>query len=175
MMNALKTLFLYELADRYDSEKQLTRALPIAIKIATCEELKSLIRDHLRETEGHVKALERVFEAFDEKPKARKCEATLGLLKEGDELSDRMKGSDAINAALISSAQKIEHYEIASYGSLHEWAKILGKREAQELLEDILEEEKAANEKLIKLACCCCNQEALGDDESAMATQSYAD
>jgi ferritin-like metal-binding protein YciE len=165
-MNALKTLFLDELADRYDSEKQLTRAMPILIKQATCDELRSLIQDHMRETEGHVKSVERVFESFDEKPKSRKCEATIGLLKEGDELSDRLKGSDALNAALISSAQKIEHYEIASYGCLHEWAKVLGNREAEELLEDILEEEKSANEKLIELARCCCNQEAFGEDDS---------
>jgi ferritin-like metal-binding protein YciE len=165
-MNALKTLFLDELADRYDSEKQLTRSMPIMIKQATCDELQSLIKDHLRETEGHVKSLERVFESFSEKPKSRKSEATIGLLKEGDELSDRLKGSDALNAALISSAQKIEHYEIASYGCLHEWAKVLGNREAEELLEDILEEEKSANEKLIELARCCCNQEAIGEEDS---------
>jgi ferritin-like metal-binding protein YciE len=165
-MNALKTLFLYELADRYDSEKQLTRAMPLMIKIATCDELKSLLQDHLAETEGHVRSLERVFESFDEKPKARKCEATLGLLKEGDQLAERMKSSEAINAALISSAQKMEHYEIASYGCLHEWAKVLGNREAEDLLEDILEEEKSANEQLIETARGCCNQQALGEDES---------
>jgi ferritin-like metal-binding protein YciE len=176
-MNALKTLFLDELADRLDSEKQLVRAMPVMIKIATCDKLKTLIQDHLKETEGHVQKLERVFEAFDEKSKSRKCEATIGLLKEGDELADRLKKSEALNAALISSAQKIEHYEIASYGCLHEWAKILGNQEAAELLEDILEEEKSANEKLIELARCCCNEEALGEDdstESLLAVEGYS-
>jgi ferritin-like metal-binding protein YciE len=176
-MNALKKLFLDELADRYDSEKQLVRAMPVMIKIATCDELKTLIQDHIAETEGHVQTLERVFENFDEKPKSRKCEATIGLLKEGDELADRLKGSDALNAALISSAQKIEHYEIASYGCLHEWAKVLGHHEAAELLEDILEEEKGANESLIELARCCCNQEAFGEEaseEPLLVLESYS-
>lgn len=176
-MNALKKLFLDELADRYDSEKQLVRAMPIMIKIATCEDLKTLIQNHLSETEGHVQTLERVFETFEEKPKTRKCEATIGLLKEGDELADRLKGSDSLNAALISTAQKIEHYEIASYGCLHEWAKVLGNREAAELLEDVLEEEKAANDNLIELARCCCNREAFGEDnsgESVLVVESYS-
>jgi ferritin-like metal-binding protein YciE len=176
-MNALKKLFLDELADRYDSEKQLVRAMPIMIKIATCEDLKTLIQNHLSETEGHVQTLERVFETFDEKPKTRKCEATIGLLKEGDELADRLKGSDSLNAALISTAQKIEHYEIASYGCLHEWANVLGNREAAELLEDVLEEEKAANESLIELARCCCNREAFGEDassESVLVVENYS-
>lgn len=176
-MNALKNLFLDELANRLDSEKQLVRAMPVIIKIATCDELKTLIQNHLTETEGHVQALERVFETFEEKPVTKKCEATIGLLKEGNDLADRLKNTEALNAALISSAQKIEHYEIASYGCLHAWAKVLGNREAAGLLEDILEEEKSANESLIELAHSCCNQEAFGEEdstESEVVVESYS-
>jgi ferritin-like metal-binding protein YciE len=161
-MSALKKLFLEELADRYDSEKRLVRAMPKMAKTATGMHLQKLIRSHLKETIGHVKKLETVFKSFDAKVRAKKCEATLGLLKEGDEIAADFKGSPAINAALISAAQKIEHYEIASYGCLHEWAALLGNRQAAGQLHEILEEEKAANEALIGLARSCCNNAALG-------------
>jgi len=162
-MNTLKNLFLEELADRYDAEKRLVRAMPKMIKTATCKHLQALIQSHLRETVGHVKKLETVFKSFDVKIKARKCEATIGLLKEGDEIAADFKGSPAINAALISVAQKIEHYEIASYGCLHEWAALLGNKEAAGVLKEILGEERAANESLIELARSRSNNEALGE------------
>ena len=106
--------------------------------------------------------LEQVFECFGEKPKGKTCEATKGLLEEGDEIAADFKGSPAINAALISAAQKVEHYEMASYGCLHEWAELLGNEKAAGLLEAILEEEKAANESLTELARASSNEEALG-------------
>jgi ferritin-like metal-binding protein YciE len=121
-------------------------------KAATSEDLKEAFLAHLEETEGHVKKLEQVFQSFDEKAKGKTCEATVGLLKEGDEIAADFKGSPAINAALISAAQKVEHYEIASYGCLHEWAGLLGNQEAAGLLLEILGEEKAANESLTGLA-----------------------
>jgi len=108
-----------------------------------------------------VKKLEKVFRSFDAKVKAKSCEATLGLLKEGEEIAADFKGSPALNAALVSAAQKIEHYEIASYGCLHEWAKLLGNTEGARVLEEILKEEKAANASFIELARSCCNKEAL--------------
>lgn len=112
----------------YDAEQRIVRALPKMAKAATCPDLQAAIRSHLKETQGHVTKLEKVFKAFGEKVKGKKCEATVGLLEEGDQIAADFKGSSAINAALISAAQKVEHYEIASFGCLHEWAGLLGIR-----------------------------------------------
>jgi len=163
-MKTLKDLFLDGLADMYDAEQRLVKALPKMAKAATCDDLKGAILSHLEETKGHVTKLEEVFECFDEKAKGKTCEATKGLLEEGDEIAAEFKGSPAINAALISAAQKVEHYEMASYGCLHEWAGLLGNDDAAGLLEEILEEEKAANESLTELARASSNEEALGED-----------
>lgn len=166
-MKTLKDLFLDELADMYDAEQRIIKALPKMAKAATCDDLKGAIQSHLKETEGHVKKLEQVFRAFDEKAKGKTCEATKGLLEEGDEIAAEFKGSPAINAALIAAAQKVEHYEIASYGCLHEWAGLLGNEKAAGLLEAILDEEKAANEKLTSLARASSNEEALEINSAA--------
>jgi len=168
-MKTLKDLFLGELADMYDAERRIVKALPKMAKAATCTHLKALILAHLKETEGHVTKLEQVFQAFDQKPTAKTCEATVGLLKEGDEIAAEFKGGAAVNAALISAAQKVEHYEMASYGCLHEWAGLLGNEEAAGLLQEILGEEKAANEKLTELARSRSNEEALGECEKECA------
>lgn len=173
-MNAktLKDLFLDELADMYDAEKRIVKALPKMAKVATCTELKGALEKHLKETQGHVSKLELVFQAFDQKAKGKTCEATVGLLEEGDEIAAEFKGSPAINAALIAVAQKVEHYEMASYGCLHEWAGLLGNKKAAGLLQQILDEEKAANEGLTELARASSNREALGGaDETAMPTK----
>jgi len=164
-MKTLKDLFLDELADMYDAEHRIVKALPKMAKAATCPDLKEAIQSHLKETEGHVKKLQQVFQCFGEKAKGKTCEATVGLLAEGDEIAADFKGSPAINAALISAAQKVEHYEMASYGCLHEWAGLLGNKEAAGLLQEILDEEKAANESLTKLALAKCNQEALEESD----------
>jgi len=161
-MKTLKDLFLDELADMYDAERRIVKALPKMAKAATSAELKNAIQSHLKETQGHVKKLEQVFQSFDEKAKGQTCEATVGLLEEGDEIAADFKGSPAINAALISAAQKVEHYEMASYGCLHEWAGLLGNKEAAGLLREILDEEKTANEVLTALARASSNEEALG-------------
>ena len=164
-MKTLKDLFMDELADMYDAERRIVKALPKMAKAATCSDLKAAIHSHLKETEGHVKKLQQVFQCFGEKAKGKTCEATVGLLAEGDEIAADFKGSPAINAALISAAQKVEHYEMASYGCLHEWAGLLGNKEAAGLLQEILDEEKAANESLTKLALAKCNQEALEESD----------
>ena len=154
-----------ELADMYDAEQRIVRALPKMAKAATSPALRTAILSHLKQTEGHVKKLERVFRACGEKPKGKKCEATVGLLEEADEIATDFKGSPAINAALISAAQKVEHYEIATYGCLHEWAGLLGNDTASGLLLAILDEEKAANASLTELARNGDNQDALGQGD----------
>jgi len=162
-MNSLQALFLDELADRYDSEIRLAKEMPNMVKASTCLDLQRLLQTHLKETEGHVKKLEKVFQGFGEKAKERKCEATVGLIKEGGEISSHFGGTPAIDAGLVSVAQKIEHYEIASYGCLHQWALLLGKQPEADLLQEILEEEKAANEALTNVANVVCNKQALGE------------
>ena len=162
-MKILKDLFLDELADIYDAERQTVKALPKMAKAATCGKLKKAILAHLKETEGHVKKLEKVFQSFNKKASGTTCQVTVGLLEEGAELAADFKGSPAINAALISAAQRVEHHEMASYGALHEWAGLLGNQPAARLLQEILEEERAANETLIELARTSSNREALGE------------
>ena len=160
-MKLLKDLFLDELADMYDAERRIVKALPKLAAGATCEKLKAAFTAHLHQTEGHITKLEKVFELFGETAKGKTCEATVGLLKEGDQLAADFKGSPAINAALITAAQRVEHYEMAAYGCLHEWAGLLGHAEAAGILQSILREETAANETLKTLARGSSNQEAL--------------
>jgi len=162
-MQNLKSLFLAELADIYDAEKRLVKALPKIAKAATCKDLKAATLSHLEETKGHVTKLEEVFACFDLKAKGETCEATVGLLKEGEEIAEEFKGSPAINAALIAAVQKVEHYEMATYGCLHEWAELLGSKKAASLIKEILREEKAANKSLNELAHSKCNAEAMGE------------
>jgi ferritin-like metal-binding protein YciE len=162
-MATLKDLFLDELADMLDAENRIAKALPKMAKVATDEDLKEAILNHLEETKGHVEKVKQVFAAFDEKAKGKECKATVGLLEEGDEIAADNKGEPTINAAIISACQKVEHYEIASYGSLHAWAQLLNNEEAAGLIEEILGEEKAADEKLNELAAEK-NQEALGEE-----------
>jgi len=164
-MKTLKDLFMDELADMYDAERRIVKALPKMAKAATSDELNGAFLSHLEETKGHVTKLEQVFECFDEKAKGKTCEATKGLLAEGDEIAAEFKGSPAINAALISAAQKVEHYEMASYGCLHEWAGLLGNKKAARLLKEILDQEKAANQALNELALASSNEEALGESD----------
>lgn len=160
-MKLLKDLFLDELTDIYDAEQRIVKALPKLAQGATCTKLKDAFLAHLQQTKGHVTKLEHVFALFDETAKGKTCEATVGLLKEGDQLAAEFKDSPAINAALITAAQRVEHYEIAAYGSLHEWAALLGRKDAAVILLSILTEEKAANDALVALARASCNEEAL--------------
>ena len=147
----------------YDAEHRIVQAIPKLVKAATCPELKKALEAHLLETEGQVIKLEKVFDAFEEKAKGKPCAAMKGLLEEGDEIATSFKGSPAINAALISAGQKVEHYEIASYGCLREWAALLGNEKAAGLLQEILDQEKAANATLSRLAQDGCNDQALGE------------
>ncbi|MEN0056736.1 MAG: ferritin-like domain-containing protein [Mucilaginibacter sp.] len=137
--SALNELFVDELKDIYWAEKHLAKALPKMAKAASSDELRSAIENHLAETENHVTRLESAFESIGVKTAAVKCEAMAGLIKEGEEIvSETEKGSITRDAGIISAAQKIEHYEIASYGTLKTLAAVLGYNEAAELLDATL-------------------------------------
>jgi len=151
--SALKELFVDEIKDIYWAEKHLASALPKLIKGATSEDLKTTITNHLEETKNHVVRLENVFASIGEKAAAKKCLAMEGLLAEATELlSDTDKGTEVRDVAIISAAQKVEHYEIASYGTLRTLAGTLGYSEAQRLLDETLAEEKNADAYLTQIA-----------------------
>ena len=166
-MTTLKDLFLDELADMHDAENRISKALPKMAQAAVNEDLKQALLDHLEETKGHIEKIKQVFAALNEKARSKECKATVGLLEEGDEIAKDNKGEPTINTAIISACQKVEHYEIASYGTLVAWAKLMDNDEVVSLLEEILEEEKNADEQLSELSETC-NQEALSgaDDEN---------
>lgn len=155
-MKTLSDAFDHTLQDIYWAENALSKALPKVSKAVNNAELKTLIDSHLKETKGHIKTLEAVFKSLGQEAKGEKCDAMDGLLKEADGLMDEATGT-ALDVALIGAAQAVEHYEIARYGTLREWAKVLGHDEAHELLSSILDEEKAANSKLTSLAVTAVN------------------
>lgn len=149
----LKELFVDELKDIYWAEKHLTKALPKMKKAATSEELATAFEDHLTVTQKHVQRVEQVFEMLDLTPRAKKCEAMEGLVKEAQNLMEELpKGSAVIDAGLIIGGQKVEHYEIAAYGSLVQLAKTMGENEIANLLQQTLDEEKQADQLLTELA-----------------------
>ncbi|MBK0378029.1 YciE/YciF ferroxidase family protein [Mucilaginibacter segetis] len=151
--SALNELFIDELKDIYWAEKHLAKALPKMAKAATSDELRTAIQNHLEETENHITRLEDAFSSINEKAVAVKCEAMAGLLKEGDEIvAETEKGSLTRDAGIISAAQKIEHYEIASYGTLKTLALTLGYNDAADLLDATLQEEKDADSLLTQIA-----------------------
>jgi ferritin-like metal-binding protein YciE len=159
--SALNELFIDELKDIYWAEKHLTSALPKMAKAATSNELRTAIENHLSETENHVTRLEQAFDSIGEKAVAKKCEAMAGLIKEGEEIiSDTEKGTFTRDAGIISAAQKVEHYEIASYGTLKTLASVLGYNDAAELLDATLQEEKNADSLLTQIAEGNINQSA---------------
>jgi ferritin-like metal-binding protein YciE len=168
-MNALNTLFLDLLAERYDAEKRIVLAFPRMAKFSACKDLQELLQRHRKETVEHVKKVKAVFKLFSSEVKAAKCAVTISLLEDCDEIAAEYKGSAAFNAALVSCLQKMEHVEIASYGCLAEWAAILGNKEASGLLRDILAEEKAADQAFSYLARTAANPEALGDCKASNA------
>ena len=150
-MKTLSEIFRHTLKDIYFAENALTKALPIMAKAATNADLKAAFTHHLEETHGQIKMLGKVFASVGEKASGEKCDAIEGLLKEGEGLMDEATGV-ALDAALIGIAQAVEHYEIARYGTLREWAKELGHAEAHDVLSQILDQEKAANATLTGLA-----------------------
>ena len=156
----LHDAFLDELRDAYDAEKQLTRALPKMAKAASSTELRTAFENHLEETRGHVDRLERVFESLDEKVRGKHCDGIAGIIEEGKSVMEEDFDEPTMDACLIAAGQRAEHYEMAAYGTLIAWAKAMGHDEAAELLQETLDEEKAADEKLTALAEAGINQEA---------------
>lgn len=160
MSTELHGLFLEELADIYNAEQQLTKALPRLAKAAQNAELREAFEMHLEETQNHISRLDQVAKSFGESIKRKKCAAMEGLIQEGEEILDELEDSAALDAGLILAAQKVEHYEIASYGGLRAWAELMSHDEAADLLQETLDEEKAADEKLNQIAENAVNQEA---------------
>lgn len=151
-LNSLDNLFLMEVKDLYNAEKQITKALPKAAKKASSPELKSAIEEHLQQTEGHVNRLEQVFKILGETPKGRPCAAMKGILEEASEVMSQKAEPEVRDAAIIGAAQKVEHYEIASYGTVVQWAKQMGREDIKRLLGQTLDEEEKTDQKLSELA-----------------------
>jgi ferritin-like metal-binding protein YciE len=151
-MEDLRGLFVDELRDVLSAERQLVKALPKMAKAAGSPELRKGFEKHLKQTETHVSRLEQVFESMDETVRAKTCKAMEGLVEEGSEIIKEDADPEVKDAALIAAAQKVEHYEIATYGTLVTWAKQLDQKTAERLLSQTLDEEKATDEELSQLA-----------------------
>ena len=156
-----RELLIDELRDIYHAEKQLVRALPKMAKKSKSDELRQAFEHHLEETKGQVDRLEQVFEQLDARSSGKRCEAMEGLIEEAKEMMEDITTPEVLDAAMITAAQKVEHYEIASYGSVHALAEALGHKDAARLLEQTLEEEKKADQKLNQIALSGVNQTAL--------------
>ncbi len=156
----LDELFHDTLKDIYYAEKKILSALPKMAKAAQNEDLTAAFEKHQAETEGQISRLEQVFELIDQKPQGKKCAAIEGILEEGQEIIKEYKGSPALDAGLVSSAQAVEHYEIARYGTLRTWAEELGLDDAAKLLQETLDEEEATDQALTEIAESVVNQEA---------------
>lgn len=159
-LNSLQELLVEEIKDLYDAEHQLTKALPKMAKAATNTQLQNAFNSHLTETEGHIKRLEQVFEALGEKPTRKTCKAMKGLVEEGSEAIEEDMEPEVKDAALIAAAQRVEHYEMAGYGSARSFAQTLGHSSVVKLLQQTLNEEGAADEKLTKIAESRVNEKA---------------
>jgi len=167
-IKTIEDLFIHELSDIYSAEKQLTKALPKLARAASNPDLKAAFESHLEETVGQVERIDQIVELLDIRLKRIKCAAMEGLVEEGKEVIDEVEEGPLRDAALIGGAQKVEHYEIASYGSISAIAKQLGYTDAIPLLQATLKEEKAADEKLTLLA------ESAGNQKAAQKTKSKA-
>ena len=150
--NSLQQLYVDELKDLYSAETQMVRALPKLAKASSSAELRQAFEEHLRQTSEHVSRLEQIFELLDEKPGGKKCLGMEGLVKEGGETMKEEYDGPLMDAALIGAAQRVEHYEIAGYGTVRAFAELLGENDHLALIEQTLQEEKQADDKLTQLA-----------------------
>ena len=148
----LKDLYIDELKDLYNAENQLVKALPKLARAAASDELRQGFEEHLEQTKGHVERLEKIFQMLDESPKGKKCKGMEGLIVEGSEVMEEDYEGSLLDAALIGTAQRVEHYEIAGYGTARSFAESLGQTDHVSLLNETLEEEKETDQKLTELA-----------------------
>jgi ferritin-like metal-binding protein YciE len=151
-LQSLKDLFIDELRDLYDAENQITEALPKLIGKAQHAQLKSALQEHLEVTRGQIRRLDTIFQRLKEKPTGESCKGMKGLIKEGDDMATRDGDSSVIDAAIISAAQRVEHYEMAGYGTVRTYADLLGENEFASLLQQTLDEEKEADKSLTEIA-----------------------
>lgn len=158
---SLEDLLLHELKDIYHAEQQLVKALPKVAEKASSPELKNALEEHLHETEGHVDRLEKLFDLLEQPAKSVKCKAMQGILDEGEEWLKEKADPETLDAGIILSAQKVEHYEICAYGSMASWAEMLGRQDVKTLLGQTLSEEERADKKLTDLAKSGINQRSL--------------
>jgi len=171
----LHEAFIGELRDTYDAERQLTKALAKLAKAATAAPLRDAFESHLEETQGQIERLEQVFESLDEKVRGKHCDGIAGIIEEGKSIMEEDFDDVTMDACLIAAGQRAEHYEMAAYGTLVAWARAMGHGDAADLLQQNLDEEKAADEKLSSLAEGGINQDAAdnahpeGDEEPAAA------
>ena len=168
-MDSLEDLLKDEIKDIYDAEKQLTKALPKLIKKATASELKTALSDHLKETEEHIARLEQVFDLMEMPVRGKKCEGMQHLIAEGSEMIGECKEDGTRDAVIIAAAQKCEHYEICSYGTIRVWANLLNRSDVGSIFEDTLEEEKTADLKLTNIAESFVNEESAEAGEGRIA------
>src|SRR5438270_8675601 len=165
--NSLRELYVDELRDLYNAETQLTKALPKMAKASSSSELRQAFEEHLRQTSEQVSRLEQIFEMLDEKPTGKKCLGMEGLVKEGAETMKEDYEDSVMDAAIIGAAQRVEHYEIAGYGTVREFAELLGENEHVSLLEQTLNEEKETDEKLTQLAEGINSEAQSGEEEES--------
>src|SRR6266850_4029709 len=159
-LDTLQKLYIEELRDLYSAENQLLKALPKMAKGASSPELKQAFEDHLEQTKEHVERLDEIFKGLDEKPTGKTCKAMKGLIEEGGEILEEEGDPSVIDAALIGAAQRVEHYEIAAYGTVRTFARLLGEEDAAELLQETLDEEGETDKLLTELAETVVNVEA---------------
>jgi ferritin-like metal-binding protein YciE len=167
-LDSLDKLFLEELKDIYNAEKLILRALPRMAKAAESQELQQAFTQHLKETQGHVERLERIFKDLDQPARGKKCKGMEGLLEEGKEILEQEGDGAVIDAALIAAAQRVEHYEMAAYGCLRTYAQLLGHSDAERLLQQTLNEEEAADQKLTRIGEGGVNQAAAATGEAEL-------
>ena len=159
-VDSLDKLYLEQLRDVYDAENQLVRALPKMAQAASAPELRAAFEDHLEKTRGHVRRLDQIFQTLGEPPKGKPCKAMLGLIEEGEEMLQDDSEPAVRDAGLIAAAQKVEHYEIASYGTLRTFAEFRGDKRAAEVLQETLDEEYDADKTLTQVAETSINAQA---------------
>lgn len=168
--NSLQELYVNELKDLYDAENQIIKALPKMIDAASSDELQNALTEHLEITRQQAKRIEQIFESMGQKLKSEKCKGMEGLIKEGSDIVSEDMDENVKDAAIISAAQRVEHYEMAGYGTVRTWANLLGEEEAEELLQQTLDEEKEADQKLNDLAEQI-NVEAEAGEEEGVAAE----